>query len=458
MNILLIAHSFPPDPIVGSLRAAKLADAFRQAGHHVDVVTARLPGETAKIRVSEPGMTVHAVRRIPHPLEFYKWAKVRFATDANSDGIPAATASTHTGEEPAARNSDVRSVPAWKRYLVSALWVPDDMQGFIVPAVLRSHSLIRRGVDLVYSTSPPQSDHLVGLLLKKIYGVGWVAEFRDPWSDRVREPQSRSASADAMNRRLERLCLQSADHVVAVSEGIGGLLAPRVDNADEGRLIVARSGIENLAPAAPPRAPGQPFRIVYLGNLYKGRDPFPFLRAVAAVKDRHGLSTADLAVEFIGSCERFRDISVRQVADELGISDVVTLRGWVPHSEGQAALQQADLLLLLAQQQPRQIPNKLYEYLGTRKPILAMADDDGETARMLREVGGQYLVTDHRNGEVEQAIEAAMGLADTGALTPASEDVLEEWTTERQMQRLLQRIGLINPPALLPRQHAVAGS
>jgi glycosyltransferase involved in cell wall biosynthesis len=455
VNILLIAHSFPPDAVVGSLRAAKVAEAFRQAGHHVDVITAKLPGETSRVRVAEAGVAVHVVRRIPHPLHLYRWAKARFAPGGHSGPSLSPPVSGSDAEaEPATRNAE--RVLAWKRYLVSALWVPDEMQGFIVPALLRSRALFRRGVDLVYTTSPPHSDHLVGLLLKKMYGVKWIAEFRDPWTDCGLEPQWQSAGANALNQRLERQCLRSADHVVAVSEGIADLLAPRIKNADAGRLIVARSGIENLAPAAPPPAHGRPFRIVYLGNLYKGRDPLPFLKAVAAVKDRHDLGAADLRVDFIGSCERFRDISVRQVADELGISDLVTLRGWVPHAEGQAALQQADLLLLLAQEQPRQVPNKLYEYLGTRKPILAMADDDGETARMLRAVGGQYVVTDDGDGEVERVIESAMGRYDRVALPPVCEETLAEWTTERQMQQLLQRIGVVAPPEPLSRRHAMA--
>ena len=456
MNILLIAYSFPPDPIVGSLRAAKVTEAFRQAGHHVDVITARLPDEKSRVRASEPGMAVHAVRAIPHPLQLYRWAKTRFAADTGADSSksPPVHGSDADGA-PAAR--DLRRISAWKRYLVSALWIPDDMQGFIIPAVLRSRSLFRRGVDLVYTTSPPHSDHLVGLLLKKMYGVKWIAEFRDPWSDRARQPRWQSAGADALNQHLERLCLQAADRVVAVTDGIADLLAPRMENAVEERLIVARNGIENLAPAALPRTNRRPFRIVYLGNLYLGRDPVPFLKAVAAVKQRHDLGPVDLRVDFIGSCETFRDISVRQVADDLGISDLITLRGWVQHSEGQAAIEDADLLLLLAQQQPRQVPNKLYEYLGTRRPILAMADEDGETARMLRAVGGQYVVTGDGGDELERAIESAMGLYEHDALSPLCEATLAEWTTEHQMQLLLQKIGMISPPAPLPRHPMVAG-
>ena len=67
MNVLLVAYNFPPDPLVGSLRAAKVASALREAGHRVDVVTARLPAERSDLRTRTDSFAVHTVRSVPHP-------------------------------------------------------------------------------------------------------------------------------------------------------------------------------------------------------------------------------------------------------------------------------------------------------------------------------------------------------------------------------------------------------
>ena len=106
-------------------------------------------------------------------------------------------------------------------------------------------------------------------------------------------------------------------------------------------------------------------------------------------------------------------------------------------------LENATLLLLLAQEQPIQVPNKLYEYLGTRKPIIAVADNEGETARMLRTVGGHYVATeldDERS--MADLLERALRRNRSDAMDLRSEAVLEEWTTERQMRELMKLLGV----------------
>jgi hypothetical protein len=115
----------------------------------------------------------------------------------------------------------------------------------------------------------------------------------------------------------------------------------------------------------------------------------------------------------------------------------VRIQDWLPHAAAQAVVEQADVLLLLAQEQPDQIPNKLYEYLGSRRPILAFADAEGETARMLRRAGGHYVVTGDDAGEVERVVGQLLASAARGETGATDEAVLKEWTTDVQMQRLL---------------------
>ena len=96
-------------------------------------------------------------------------------------------------------------------------------------------------------------------------------------------------------------------------------------------------------------------------------------------------------------------------------------------------------LLLLAQNQPDQVPNKLYEYLGTRRTILAFVDQDGESAAMLRQVGGHYLFSGSEEAPVEEAIIRLVTRRD--GPTPGDDRLLEAWTTRAQMNQLVTRIG-----------------
>jgi glycosyltransferase involved in cell wall biosynthesis len=440
MRILLIACSYPPDPFVGSFRAAKVAHAMRSAGHDVEVITSRLSGEKDPLRVDEPGLRVHTVRDVRGPRTVYR-ALVRrvrgndgtLLTGAKSTGADGASGSkTGTG-----------AVPRWKRYLLSMIWVPDDRQGFIPPALREARRFIRDGVDLVYTTAPPFSDHLVGLVLKRLGGVRWVAEFRDPWIENAnRHAYLRSAAMDAVNRSLERLCIRYADHLVAVSEGTAALLRAKLPATARERVLLALNGIDNLAPASSPAPDPRPIRFMHTGNCYGGRDPRLFLRALAAVAGRRGLGSEDVRAEFIGHCRSYCGESLEVLAKSLGISELVSFTDWIPQEEARRRAGTAHVFVLPLPEKKGVIPNKLFDYLGMRRPILAFVNPDSEVARMLGELGNHILVTSQCQEEAEAGIERALTAAHSWNAGAGDHALLSEWTTEVQMRRLLSGLGL----------------
>ncbi len=402
MRVLLISHAFPPDPEVGALRTAKVSEALAAAGHQVAVITARLPGETQAIRPASRGITVHTVRPIPHPRRAYLRAKHWLSRNGTSP--------SSGGEELG------NAAAAWKRYVLSPLWLPDEHQGFIPPALWEAWRIYRRGgADLLYTTAPPFSAHLAGLMFKWATGIRWAAEFRDPWTDNPAKPaRLRTQFTDAIERRLERLCLTNADHVVSATDAIHDLLQRKVSPRAAQQFVVARNGIDRLMPPRSSRR-ARPFRIMHAGSLYHGRDPRPFLRALAALRRNGRFADGDVQVEFVGDNRWFNEVSVERFVQDLGIASLVRFWDWLPHRACLEMVERADLLLLLAQRQPAQVPNKLFEYLGTRKPILAFLDADGEGARMLQRAGGHYLVVEDNAAAAEAALEQALTDAWTNA-------------------------------------------
>lgn len=440
MRVLLLTQYYPPATQVGGLRAAKVAEAIRAAGHEVVVLTARLARETGAVRQCHPGLEVRTLRVIPNPRHWYLALRDRIrALKGRGPGSLDLKAGGWTA--PA-------QVPSWKRYLFSLLWLPDDTQGFIPAAVWAGLAESRRGLDLIYSTAPPFSVHLAALVLERLTRVPWVAEFRDPWTDSRMKPWfAQSRLSRNLEHWLERKCLEHADRVVAVSAGISRLLAAKLGPGGATRVVLARNGIESLQPArARTRSPGA-FRIVHVGTFYHRRDPTPFLTALASLRRRGLIPPEGLRVELVGECRTYAGRSVHAAAAELGIADLLTFRDWIPKEAAQALIDDADLLLLLAQDQPDQVPNKLYDYLGTRRPILAFVDEDGESASMLREIGGHYLVYSDDPAEAERALADALAGSRSGGPTSPSDAKLDEWTTERQMRLLLASIGLPQHPS-----------
>jgi hypothetical protein len=99
----------------------------------------------------------------------------------------------------------------------------------------------------------------------------------------------------------------------------------------------------------------------------------------------------------------------------------------------------SDLLLLLAQNQPLQVPNKLYEYLGARRPILAFVDEMGESASMLRRLGGHFVVDRKDPAHVAEVVGRALS-GQRPDETAATESLLREWTSDVQFDLLQQRL------------------
>ena len=112
---------------------------------------------------------------------------------------------------------------------------------------------------------------------------------------------------------------------------------------------------------------------------------------------------------------------------ERGLEDVVRLEGWMERDACLQQMRSADALFLLATDQPDQVPNKLYDYLGTRRPILAVTDSHGESARMLRQLGGHVIVTENYAPPIMTAIREIIGLP---RVAVGDLGLLSEWTSK----------------------------
>jgi glycosyltransferase involved in cell wall biosynthesis len=436
-TILLISQTFPPRPIVGALRAANVARAFADGGYRVIVVTAAMEGEPASVREWERGIMVHAVavgtRHRERLTRFVRRLQSIVPRRAGRPGAPESGRPPDTGaaSEPGAAGST-----GLRALLLSLVWIPDDELRFVLPAYRTARRLLREGVDLVYTSAPSHSTNLVGLLLKRLHKIPWTAEFRDPWC--YPNGARLSPSIERLNQNLERRCIIAADHLVTVTDQAADLYRARLGGS-AAKVVVVRNGIPAVL-TRPERRAGDPFRIVYSGSLYGGRDPREFLRASAEVWRECASTGTPLAVDiFVGEGRAAGDVPLDDYIVQHGMEGFVRVHEWVPHPEIQRVLQNADLLLLLAQHQPLQVPNKLYEYLGTGVPILAIADDEGETARMLRQVGGHYIVSDDCAAAIAAALREAMGRQHLPSAAGATE-VLEEWLTERQMRLLVAAV------------------
>ncbi len=289
--------------------------------------------------------------------------------------------------------------------------------------------------DLIMSTYPIASAHWLAERLARKTGIPLVADFRDPMVD----PHYPVVGSQRKIRRgIEDAIAQRCALGLCTTPGTLSAYRDRYTPADKWRLLpngFREDSFAGIAPAARPA--GSPRLLLHSGVVYPSeRDPRQLFAALATLKQSGRISAATLRL-------RFRACGHEQLfqpqVDALGIADLVEFAPPIPYREALAEMLGADALLLMqASNCNAQVPAKLYEYFRARRPILALTDAAGDTARSLQEVACARLAP----LDDEAAISAALpGFLD--ALPDLQGRVMDEATVqtysrEGQCQQLAQ--------------------
>jgi hypothetical protein len=330
-------------------------------------------------------------------------------------------------------------IRALGRYSLAALTIPDPSNGIIPPAVVRALTLHRKlGVDGLYASAPPFSVHVAAHWIHRLSGIPWIAEYRDPWSPESDEDRIRSKMKIRVSRFLRARTVRSAARHVTNADGQKEWLSSFLPPERARGIIVAKNGIAEIL-ETPVQKDAGPFRVLYPGTLYRDRSPEPFFRALGRVASELNLGPEALEVVFLGLTYDDTERFVARVARDCGVDHLVRFMDWVPGSESRRLVNEADCLLLLAKGWLRQIPNKLFDYLGSRNPIVAYVDlgAGGEPERILRRVGGHLIVDSQEVDEVAAFLRGLLLDPDRRRVPRGRDDVLHSLSTDRQMTLLL---------------------
>jgi len=275
------------------------------------------------------------------------------------------------------------------------LLVPDENVSWNVTAIPAAIRLVRReGIDVVITTSPPSSVHLVGAAVQRATGVKWVADLRDSI---VAHPHRRAErflvrAKEQGEHGVARLVAGRADAVVTVSDAIADELRERTP---KGPVVTIANGSDFDDFTGLEHRSSDRFRITHTGSFFGKRDPRPFLTAA----QRSGLD--DLTVRFLGD---FRAAD-REWAEELGLGDRLELIPYAPRRRSLELQRDSEALLLLIPDAGGRgkgvLSGKVFEYLAAERPILAVVPPDGAAAGLIREAGaGAVVAPDDVDGMV----------------------------------------------------------
>jgi len=259
-------------------------------------------------------------------------------------------------------------------------WLPPDPYlTWIAPVFRTAKSLVHQyRPDLIVTSAPPHSVHLIGLWLKRTTDLPWVADFRDPWSQNpfVHFPTKLHAN---LAGRMEKAVFSHADHIITVTKS----MTDQMSSSSNGKYACKISTIENGFDAVDfeqlraTHRRSEALHIAYVGSLYGIQRADLFLACVDRLIESNQIPAEHLLVELIGK-------------DGTGIVAEYEDRVWFrhtppqPHAQALHAMASADLLLLLVPPGASYIHSgKLFEYLGACRPILALAPLNSEAAQVV---------------------------------------------------------------------------
>jgi len=271
-------------------------------------------------------------------------------------------------------------LPLWNR-------VPDEYSWWQRRALNAIRERARKNnyrPDLIVSFAQPMSDHLIGLQLKKIYGVPWLAHFSDPWVD---NPFNRYDSLTGrINLSLERKVIEAADRVIFTSGETVDLVMAKYPAAWRMKArVLPHSFDPSMSPVVPNEKP-LTMTVRHTGEFYGPRTPKPLFKTLRAIISEGLVSLDGVCFELIG------DIDPTALADsriEDLPSGLVRLRPPVSYLESCSLAAAAHGLLIVDAPATKSVflPSKLIEYVGAGRPILGITPP-GAAANLIGELGG----------------------------------------------------------------------
>jgi len=372
-RVLIITYYWPPTGGGGVQRWLKFVKYFRNFGVEPIIFTPENPERPStddSLLDEIPNNIKIITNNIWEPYSFYK----QFTGRKKSDKIQTAFLN-----EKKVKSSLLENIAIWIR---GNIFIPDARKFWIKPSVkLLSDYLNINDVDAIISTGPPHSAHLIAYHLKQNTNIPWLADFRDPWTniDYYRDLKL-GKRADKKHHHLEKLVLQKADSVSVISPGMQKEFKSIVDR----KYHIIPNGYDTEDIIDHKITETNDFVLSHIGSMSKTRTPYCLLEVLSEIIKENESFEKKLIIKNVGKI----DTHALESFKKNGLTNKLELVDYLPHNEVIAEQQSASMLLLLVNDTPNAkliLTGKIFEYLASKRPIICVAPEDGDAAKVISE-------------------------------------------------------------------------
>lgn len=374
-NLLVITYYFPPSGGPGVQRVLKHVKYLREFGWNPIVLTVENPSYQAideSLLEQIPKETIVIKSRIFEPYDIYR----KFTGKSKNQAIDVNNIKKED------QNYNIKEKIA--EFIRATFFIPDARIAWLGSATKKAEEILNTyKIDAIYSSSPPYTCSLIAEKIKKKSKLPWVAGFRDPWTDFLTTPK-RWLLPKLIDRRMEYKVFKNADLVECAWQGIIDDAMNKYPTLNKNKFLHVPNGFDSNDFPNVEDSINEKFTITYTGSLYGRRNPAALFQALENLIEEKKIKANDFKLVFVG---RFGE-EVVDMFNKASFSNSIDIVAYVPHKKSIEYLFKSDVLLLIVDESKDSkdiVPGKVYEYIGTKKPLLALAPEKSAIADLIKE-------------------------------------------------------------------------
>lgn len=287
------------------------------------------------------------------------------------------------------KQSFLEKIMLWIR---GNIFIPDARFLWVKPSVKYLEKYIRENnIDTIVTSGPPHSLHLIGLQLKKDLNLKWFADFRDPWTTiGYHKALKLSRSAERKHKALEEEVLNSADTIIVTSK----TTKTEFETLTSKPIEVITNGYD--VEKAEKQALDEKFTLAHIGSFLSDRNPRILWKTIKELIRENKDFKNDFRLKLIGAVSQ----EVLDTIAEFKLDDYVDNLGYLPHQKAVEHQRKSQVLLLIeidSEDTKSIIPGKLFEYMVSERPIVAIGPDGSDFAEIIKQTNtGVFFTYDEK--------------------------------------------------------------